>query len=211
MEKHRQRVQKLNDKGFECLNAHDFDKAIKIGKHLRKLHYSSAFEILGLAYAKQGKLQKAIAILEEGVEKAPAVWLLWQLLGNYYSDSGKHKKALRAYQSALNCPSADESSVEYNIAIVLQRRNRFDDALQYVDRALNRKVDSAILELSARATKISLLNTMNQHEQANALADEILERKSDYEARAEGADALSVVQTQFAEIPGKGKTMRRLR
>lgn len=204
-EKRRQRIRRLSDQGFEALDSHDLGRAIKIGKRLRKKRYSAAFEILGLAYEKQGKRRKAISILEEGVEKAPVVWLLWELLGNYYSDSGKYKKALRAYQSALNCPSVDEAFVGYNIAIVLGRRNRPADALEYVNRVLTFEIDNVTLEISARATKVSLLSELARHEEANALADEILEQQANYQARAEDTNALSVVETQLAEVLWKGK------
>ncbi len=36
------------NEGFEALDSFDADKAIKIGKKLKKLRHSSAFEILAL-------------------------------------------------------------------------------------------------------------------------------------------------------------------
>ena len=67
-------------KGFSLLDEHRFADALKVGRTLKKLRHSSAFEILALSYVGSNKLSMAIAVLEEGITKAGRVWILWELL-----------------------------------------------------------------------------------------------------------------------------------
>jgi len=92
-------------------------KAIKIAGQLEKLRFSSAFEIAAQAYSGLENLEKAVSILERGVNLAPDVWLNWQLLGNYLSDLQRFEDAASAYQNALKCPKAQAGSIQLNQAI----------------------------------------------------------------------------------------------
>ncbi|MDB6037312.1 MAG: hypothetical protein JWM99_1153, partial [Verrucomicrobiales bacterium] len=94
------RTSDIMQKGFAFLQERRYADALKIGQDLKKLRHSSAFEILALAYLRSNKLSKAIKVLEEGVAKAGRVWLLWELLGNCYSDAGRFVKAEKAYVEA---------------------------------------------------------------------------------------------------------------
>src|SRR5437867_3873200 len=97
-----QRVSSLMRRGFSLLRAHRYGDALEAGRKLKRLRHSSAFEIMALAHLRLGVLGKAIAILEEGVRKAGRVWLLWELLGNCYSDAERYDAAENAYQEALS-------------------------------------------------------------------------------------------------------------
>ena len=91
------KVRALIDEGRECLADCEYDQAIAIGKKLEKFHHSYAFELLALAYAAKNDLPKAITTLERGVSLAPAAWLLWQLLGNYYKAAGRNRLKVRIH------------------------------------------------------------------------------------------------------------------
>src|SRR5688572_5527241 len=116
-----QRATALMQKGFSFLDAHRYEDALKVGENLKKLRHSSAFEILALAYLRTGKLSKAIAILEEGVIRANRVWVLWELLGNCYSDGGRYSKAEKAYAEALRRENCDDDVIHLNRAIAFNR------------------------------------------------------------------------------------------
>ena len=90
--------EKLMDNAFTLLEECQPSKALKIGEKLRKLKYSGAFEIIARAYADLEKIDRAVKVLEEGVKKASDVWRLWQLLGNYYSETKKYQKAFQSYE-----------------------------------------------------------------------------------------------------------------
>jgi tetratricopeptide (TPR) repeat protein len=118
----------LMRKGFSLLREHHYEDALKVGRELKKLRHSSAFEILALAYLHSNMLTRAVAVLEQGVQKADRVWILWELLGNCYSDSGRYEKAEKAYIQALAREGCDAGVVHLNRAIAFERRGKFPEA-----------------------------------------------------------------------------------
>ena len=105
-------ISRLTDKGFSFLRSHHYADALAVGRRLKRLRHSSAFEIMALAHLGLHRLSKAIAVLEEGVAKAGRVWLLWELLGNCYSDAGRYKNAERAYQQRIEDEAASLAALE---------------------------------------------------------------------------------------------------
>jgi tetratricopeptide (TPR) repeat protein len=122
------RASDLMQKSFSLLDEHRYADALKVGRTLKKLRHSSAFEILALAYLGSNKLSRAIAVLEEGVTKAGRVWILWELLGNCYSDAGRFGKAEKAYAEALTREGCDTDVVHLNRAIAFNRGGNFAEA-----------------------------------------------------------------------------------
>jgi Flp pilus assembly protein TadD len=146
-----ERTSQLMQQAFSLIEEKKFKEAKKIGKELKRLRHSSAFEILALVYLRQEKMPEAVAVLEEGTSKAGRVWLLWELLGNCYSDLGRFRDAENAYQRALQQESCDPSVVHLNRAIAFERNGRIDDA-----NAAMRQVKSSELEARANAVRIRL-------------------------------------------------------
>lgn len=163
------KVEALIDKGRRYLELEDYDKAIKVGQQIERECHSYAFELMALAYAAKGDLQKAITTLERGVKLAPAAWLLWQLLGNYYSDLSRWDDAQQAYVHALDCPNADQSSVNYNIALAFLREGKNADALRHAD-----QVVSPELQLKAAALKIDIFDAHGDTNKAISYAEQVL-------------------------------------
>lgn len=127
------KMDKLWDKGLEAIKNEEFDKAINIGRSLKKLRHTSAFEVLALAYNGKRKTIRAIKILKQGVKKGPNAWPLWQLLGNYYSDIGKFNRCFKAYENGLKCPNADTTSLHINYAVASSRINNNEEALLHLE------------------------------------------------------------------------------
>ncbi|HOC93566.1 MAG TPA: hypothetical protein PKH33_14520 [bacterium] len=151
----------LMEQAFGYINTNELKKAAKIGNQLLKMKYTGGFEIMGLVYMEKGEINKAIKTLEEGVKKAPDIWLLWQLLGNAYSDNKKYKKALQSYSSALKCADKDVSSIYYNIAIALSREEKYEEALKACENVIREE-----LLLMRISLKIFLLNKLNRFEES---------------------------------------------
>src|SRR5262245_30524625 len=143
------RATNLMQKGFSLLDEHRYEDALKIGRNLKKLRHSSAFEILALAYLRLEKLSKAIAVLEEGVAKAGRVWILWELLGNCYSDAGRYAKAETVYQKALQLQGCDHDVIRLNRAIAFSRGKKNAEAKNAL-----RRVKSPRLRRRADACRI---------------------------------------------------------
>lgn len=128
--------EELMDRAYEYLDSYDLENAITLGRKLVEMRYSGGYEILGLAYAQDDKLDEAIEVLEEGVRDFSNVWLLWQQLGNYYSDREYYEKALDAYRQSLECDHVRTSFVHLNIAVCLSRQGKFNESnaeLLFVD------------------------------------------------------------------------------
>ena len=103
---------------------------------------------MALGFREQGKLRKAITVLEDGTERAPAVWVLWKLLGDSNSDAGRYVEAENAYQTALRLDGCDFSLVHLNRAIAFKRRGNFSEAKDTLKR-----IKSASLLQYAHALK----------------------------------------------------------
>ncbi len=192
------RVDKLADKGYACVQQWDYKRAIQCGKKLLKLRHTSGFEILALAYAGKGKKKKAIRILEKGVRKAPDVWLLWQLLGNYYSDRKKYKKALTAYDKALEFEHTDTASVNFNRAIVFDRQEQYQEALS----VLEIPEETRLLSYRAQSLKALLLQELEQNEEALEIASQTHKHllNLDEEFVDDNAEELSIVWCQLGQV-----------
>ncbi len=167
-------IDNLTQEGNNLIGQGLYDDAVKVGKKLLKQRHSSAFEVLALAYAGQGKMKKAIKTLETGVEKAPTVWTLWQLLGNYRSEIEMYDQAHEAYANALACPEVWASSVHLNIAIALARQERDKEANSHLD-----LVDDPQMRPRADAQRMAILMKQNRYHDALVIGSDCLEGMDD--------------------------------
>jgi len=144
-------------KGYKLLDAHSHKEALKVGQRLGKLRHSSTFEIMALAYQQAGKPSKAIAILETGISKAGRVWLLWELLGNFYSDAGRFEEAERVYQQALLREGCNLDVVHLNRAIAFNRAGKPLAALAAIEgvnsKRLFRRVQACLIRIKLLVEK----------------------------------------------------------
>jgi tetratricopeptide (TPR) repeat protein len=158
------KVEEKMSAAYALLDQEDAEGALAIGIELEGMRHSSGFEIQALARARMGDLPAAIETLERGVEKAPRVWSLWQLLGNNYSEEERYEDAIRSYERALVCPAVQTRSVHYNLATALSRQERTEAALAHLDLAhlddgdndpkLERLVSSLRINLLARVGRV---------------------------------------------------------
>lgn len=166
----------LMETGFRAIEEFDYKRAKKVGNRLRDHRHTSGYEILALAYAGEGRIRKALEVLEEGVTRAPSVWRLWQLLGNYYSDQGRYEEAHAAYRSALACPQTYNSSIYLNIAIVLYREEKYKEALDTLDRVTDEE-----LHLPVASVRTETLNELERYEESLAIASDFLNAEAETE------------------------------
>lgn len=200
----RKKTEKLTAEGFECLKNEEYEKAIKIADQLEKLRFSSAFEIAAQAYSGLGELEKAVSVLERGGKLAPDVWLNWQLLGNYLSDLQRFEGAASAYQNALKCPNVQVGSVQLNQAILANRQNKFDEALQILG-----KIDDNELLLHISEARISSLKGLNRVEEAISLAKQVLHEASEKDDDVELRDRVAADLGRLRLTSGENKDVVR--
>ncbi|MBA4387690.1 MAG: hypothetical protein C0404_06890 [Verrucomicrobia bacterium] len=179
---------RLMKKGFEALESSDTDRAIDIGRELKNLRHSSAFEILALAHEQKGHVKRAIRILEEGVRRAPRVWVLWQLLGNYYSNMERFANAQQCYLKALDCPHADTSSIHFNAAIAFFRAKKTALCLKQIS-----SIRSKEMALKALGVQIKALVRLGRIKAAEQLAKRALSTRWKDEDQEDIANALAGV------------------
>jgi tetratricopeptide (TPR) repeat protein len=126
-------IDSLIRKADEALESGDDRAALTAGKRLVELRHVYGFEVLARAYWLREEKTKAIAALVEGVEKAPQVWPLWELLGDYRSDVGDVKRAREAYEQVLASPNADSAARAH----ALTELDRYDEAVSIARAALD--------------------------------------------------------------------------
>ncbi len=173
-------VEKLMNQAYELIDSFQCEEALAVGEKLKAVGYSGAFEVMALAHQTIGETDKAVAVLNEGLEKVPHVWVLWHLLGNLLSDKGEYAEAQHAYDMALACPGVNKPWVHYNIAVLLGRQGLYEDGL---DHCL--LVTGDDLQVARRTLSASLLNSLKRHDEAIGLAEEIIAEVS---AAAEPTD-----------------------
>lgn len=186
------------EQAHDYLDAYEYSKAVKVGKKIIELRHTSGFEILGLAYAALNKPKKAIRILEEGVEIAPDVWLLWQLLGNYYSDAQRYDEALVAYERAAKCRYCDVKSLRLNRALVLSRQDRNEEALLI----LRKNRGLRLVDFRTRSLEALLLQEMGKAARALRIAETAFHKlaEKDEEFLWRNADDSALIYVQLGQV-----------
>ncbi|MDQ3283793.1 MAG: hypothetical protein M3Q69_20520 [Acidobacteriota bacterium] len=117
----------------EALQDGNDNAAIEAGQRLVDLRHAYGFEVLARAYWQRDEKTKAIRTLQDGVAKAPRMWPLWQLLGDYWTDVGDAKRARESYEQVLASDSADAVARAH----ALSELDRHDEAIEIATEALD--------------------------------------------------------------------------
>jgi tetratricopeptide (TPR) repeat protein len=172
-----ERAKILYQRGRRLIDEKAYDEALDVARRLRKVRYSGAFEIEGMAYAGLGRDEDAVRMLREGLQSAPAIWLNWHQLGTCLSNLGRYDEALLAYDRAEACPQSDRSVIELNRAVVAIRTGDFAAALAHLDRI--QAYDSAGMRIAAIAFRVSALHGLGRDAEAEELvADDEAEARA---------------------------------
>ena len=177
------RCERLAEQGYRHLEDGQPEAALKVAAELEALEYTAAFEIAALAHAQRGDLAAAVEELKRGVDREPAVWVNWQLLGNYLSDLDRHEEAAAAYERALGCPGVEVSSIRLNQAVLALRRDAPEQALDHA-----RMVEDPELASRAAAIEVEALIRAGRFDEA-VLAGEAALAAS--EAKVDDPDELA--------------------
>jgi tetratricopeptide (TPR) repeat protein len=197
-----QRTMKLYGEGREFIDSFDHERALKIGRKLRKLRYSGAFEIEALAYSGLDREEDAVRVLREGLELAPQAWPNWILLGSCLSNLHQYDEALVAYDRARACEGADLTSIDFNRAILAWRRKEFAEALRLLDTLPPAEREE--FRLRVISLRVEVLHALGRDAEAEALAVATLnEVESDEEPREIGK--IAAVLTALRRKRGDGR------
>jgi tetratricopeptide (TPR) repeat protein len=127
-------IEALVDEGHAALEAGDLDNVLSIAAELKSRRHSCCFELEARARWEKDEREQAIAVLEEGVAKAPGAAPLWHWLGCYRSDLGRCDAALEAFAREAEFEHPSPGANAYNVAVVYERMGRPRDALDLLDR-----------------------------------------------------------------------------
>lgn len=188
------RAARLYSEARDLIDAGRFEAALVFARKLRKISYSGAFEIEGLAYAGLDRHEDAVRVLREGLLHAPDVWLNWHLLGNCLSELGRYDEALAAFDRAAACPDVDLSYVNLNRAIVGNRRGDYSRALDWLSEVYGE--DTRNPEIAAR---LSALRGLGRDDEALDLGERALREWTDT-GRENDQKAIAAIAVNVAGI-----------
>src|SRR5260221_2481172 len=191
------RAQVLYGEGQKSIEAGAYEKALEIGRRLRKMGYTGAFEIEALGHAGLGRTETAVRVLREGLALAPAAWLNWSLLGNYLSDLKQYEEALEAYDRAAACTGADQAPIAFNRAVVQIRRGEHEAALRLLD---DITTDDEALGLRITTSRMECLWRLGREREAEALSERIVHDWQATSRDEEEMDAIGEVVLTLAEL-----------
>ena len=177
-------VQALIAEAESALLEGKYDCAQRAAEQVIAQRYSYGFELLARVHAQRENLPRAIAVLQEGVAKAPRAWQLWMLLGEYRSDHGDYDGALAAFDAALEIPGADADEAHVNAAIAHDRAGRAEDALMRLHEVRGTSDDTAIAAARVRA---AILLELERPDAAAAAANAGLARAGEESSAADVA------------------------
>lgn len=161
----RRRAEKLYDQAKELIARGSFERAMDIGRKLRKVDYDGAYEIEALAHQGLGNLEDAVRVLDEGLDRGADVWPIWMLLGSILSELDRYDEALEAFDSADECEAPDHDLINLNRAVVVLRQADFPRVLELVgDPAKNAH------PFGAAALRATALGLLGRHHEAEHLA-----------------------------------------
>jgi tetratricopeptide (TPR) repeat protein len=153
-------VEELMRTGFAAVKEENYKEAVKIGGKLIGRRHSSGFEIAGMAHQRQGEIESAIKLLEEGVSVASPVWVLWKLLGDCYSDADRFVDAEKAYITALTKDQADIELIELNRGIAFSRQGKWEEAEKALHRVIanrmRRRAEAELIHVAIDSGKIQV-------------------------------------------------------
>jgi Tfp pilus assembly protein PilF len=101
-----------------------------------------AYNNLGNVFAKQGKLDDAIAEYSEALRIKPGYAFAHNNLGRVLANQGKVSEAVEHYSKALRI-EPDYADAHNNLGIVLADEGKLDEAIAHYSRALRTKPDFA--------------------------------------------------------------------
>ncbi|MCS7209990.1 MAG: hypothetical protein NZ874_10520, partial [Fimbriimonadales bacterium] len=172
----RKSPEQLIEEAEQALAEREFEKARRIAAQLLRMQHTAGFEYEARALWESRRPNDAIAALKRGLEVAPELWILWEYLGHYLSDMGRHGEALEAFRRGMACAGAPQDSFLCNLAVVYQRMGEHETALQMLQQAetARHRVPVAYLEL-ARAYSLIQLRRFEEAERALNRADRATE------------------------------------
>jgi len=95
----------------------------------------NAYTLLGRLYLGNERPEDAVSVLEEATEQYPENDEMQSLLLNAYQQTGDTEQAMRAYRKQIE-RNPEEPTYRYNYGSMLLQQDRFDEAIEQLQRAV---------------------------------------------------------------------------
>ena len=186
----------------------------------QNMQYAGVYQGISGNYRKLNKLKEAEQYLIKALEKAKKydtgssqAWLLGDL-GYIYKEMGRYEEALNTYKQAevfwkkFNITQA-YSGVWLNTAEVYLLQKRYDEAIEYANKALNTKFNVPTFEENAYLTLYKSYKAKNDWENAFANYEKFNLLHEEAQVRRKEKDALTL-QIQFDKERLESENLKQL-
>ena len=153
----------------ELIYNEEIEDAKEIANKLIAAGKEYGYQAMAMACWAEEDSEMAISWVEKGRQEHPNSWALPMQLANIYSESGKAKEAIKAYEEAAKMEGADTSLIELNKAAAFANAQDFDQALNILQ---NLKGTEKAIE--AFSIKMTLLSELGRFDLMMEIADEEL-------------------------------------
>lgn len=164
--------EQLTELAFEVedlIYKEEIDQAKGIANTLVEAGKEYGYQAMAMAFWAEEDSEMAISWVEKGLEQHPDSWALPMQLGNIYSESGKSKEAIRAYNRAAKAEGADVSLIELNKAAAFANAQDFDQALNILQ-----KLTDTEKAIEAFSIKMTLLSELGRFDMIIEISEEEL-------------------------------------
>ncbi len=135
----------LLDRARQALDKGDTTQAIALLENYRRAHAMDAevYNLLGIAYGREGKNEQSLAMFKEFARLAPNTPGAYNNLGTAYLRHQDSEYAEAAFRHALKISPQDVSAL-YNLGALLNARHKYPESRPLLDRAFRHEHSSAI-------------------------------------------------------------------
>jgi len=153
----------------ELIYQEELGDARKIAHTLIAAEKEYGFQAMAIFCWTEEDEEMAISWIEKGKKAHPTSWALNMQLGNIYSESGKAKEAVKAYDQAASMEGADTSLITLNKAAAFANAQEFDQALNILQSLKNSEK-----AIEAFSIKMTLLSELGRFDLMMEIAEEEL-------------------------------------
>jgi tetratricopeptide (TPR) repeat protein len=141
-------IKELIEQTKELIDLGEDEQAEALANELIKSKQVEGFDFLTTILAERNEIEKAIKILEQGIEVFPTSWKLWMRLGNYQSDLKDYQQAEYSLNRSEFLSNADIELIRLNKAVLFKRTQNHESALRELEKTADKyPIESLSVEL----------------------------------------------------------------
>ncbi len=173
------RAERLIERGQEASALFDAAGMVWHGRKLQKLRHSFGFELEARGHYLAARPERALEVLNQGIDRAPVAWRLHLTKAEMLIDLGRYDEADTTLEIARELSGAPLTEIACQRALIRLRRSQFEEALSL----LPDLTDSADLtNLVVLEYRVAALLNLNRAEECRQLIERAAGFARDYTA-----------------------------